>query len=166
MGTRTALLPAALVAGAAACTPASSSPDAGSPDPLAGTWQCTTTNNLTVTMPPGVHPAQSMTSATVAVVDNGDGTITATRTNDAGANCVMRSTVSGSKATLQSGQTCAFGTLTLTFTGGSSNAMGNALVSSRSYTFSGMLTYTPDAGASQTISVSGAGNSTDSCTKQ
>jgi hypothetical protein len=164
MGTRTAILLAALLAGAAACTSASSK--AGAPDPLVGTWQCTTTNNLTVTMPPGVRPAQSMTSATVAIVDNGDGTITATRTNDAGANCATRSTVSGSNATLQSGQTCAFGNLTLTFTNGNANVMGNTLVSTRWYTFSGMLTYTPDGGVSQTLNVSGTGNSTDSCTKQ
>jgi hypothetical protein len=165
MGSRTLLL-AALLPGAAACTSASSHADAGSSDPFVGTWQCSATTNLTITTPPGVRPSQSMTSTTIAIVDNGDGTITATRTNDAGASCATRSTVSGSNATLQSGQMCAFEGLTLTLTSGSANVMGNTLVSSRMYTFSGVLTFTPDGGMSQTINVSGAGNSTDSCTKQ
>jgi hypothetical protein len=164
MAHRTLLL-AALLPGAAACTSASSPGAAAPPDPFVGTWQCTGTTGLTVTTPPGVRPVQSPTTVTVVIVDNGDGTITATRTSDAGASCTTKSTVAGSNATLQSGQTCTFEGLTLTLTSGSANVMGNTLVSSRMYTFAGMLTFTPDGGMSETINVSGTGSSSDNCTK-
>jgi hypothetical protein len=166
MALRTLLL-AALVAGAAACTSGSPAAPPPPPDPFVGTWQCSATSYLTVTMPPGVRPAPpSTTSVTITIVDNGDGTITATRTSDGGAGCVTKSTVSGVNATLQGGQACTFEGLTLTLTSGSANVMGNGLVSSRMYTFSGMLTFTPDGGTSQTLDVSGSGNSVDTCTKQ
>jgi hypothetical protein len=165
MGYRTLFL-AALLPGAAACTSASSQGAAPPPDPFVGTWQCQATTILNVAMPPGVRSTESTTRVTIVVVDNGDGTITAHRTNDAGGNCTTKSTVSGSNATLQDGQTCAFEGLMLSLTSGSANVMGNTLVSSRMYTFAGMLMYTPDGGMSQTLNVSGTGSSVDNCTKQ
>jgi hypothetical protein len=164
MGYRTYLL-AALLPGAAGCPSASSGADAGPSNPFVGTWQCLATSSLTVTTPPGVEPTRSTTSVTISIVDNGDGTITATRSRDGGASCMTKSTVSGPNATLQAGQMCAFEGLTLTLTSGSANVMGNTLVSSRMYTFDGMLTFAPDGGMSETITVSGTGSSVDDCAK-
>jgi hypothetical protein len=108
---------------------------------------------------------QGNTSSTIVISDNGNGTITSAKTNDAGTNCTTKSTVAGSNATLQSGQMCTVGGLSLTFTSGNGGIMGNMLVASRTYEFAGTLTFTSDGGTAQTLNVAGTGSSSDNCTK-
>jgi hypothetical protein len=144
----------------------SSSSGGGSLDPFVGTWVCTGTDDLTVTTPPGIPPVTESTASTIVIVDDGSGTISATRSTEGGAGCVTRSIVAGSNATLESGQTCASGGLTLTLLSGGANVMDGTMVSSRRYSLSGTLSYVPDGGMPQSIQVTGTGSSTDNCAKQ
>jgi hypothetical protein len=142
-------------------------PDGGAvSDPFVGTWVCTGTDDLTITMPAGIAPLTESTAATIVIVDNGTSTLSATRSTEGGAGCVTHSIVAGSNATLESGQTCTSGGLTLTFVDGSANAMDGTMVSSLRYSLSGTLTFTPDGGMPQSFQVTGTGSSTDNCTKQ
>jgi hypothetical protein len=117
-------------------------------------------------MPAGIPPVTESTASTIVIVDDGNGGISATRSTEGGAGCVTRSTVAGTNATLESGQTCTSGGLTLTLGSGGANVMDGTMVSSRSYSLSGTLSYTPDGGMPQSIQVTGTGSSTDNCTKQ
>jgi hypothetical protein len=151
---------------ATACSTRSSSGPAGGPsDPFVGTWVCTGTDDLTVTMPAGIPPVTESTASTIVIVDDGSGTISATRSTEGGAGCVTRSTVAGSNATLESGQTCTSGGLTLSLVSGGANVMDGTMVSSRRYSLSGTLSYNPDGGMPQSVQVTGTGSSTDNCTK-
>jgi hypothetical protein len=154
---------------AAACSThgsSGSSFDGGTADPFVGTWVCTGTDDLTITTPTGIPPVTESTAATIVIADDGSSTISATRSTEGGAGCVTQSIVAGSNATLESGQTCTSGGLTLTLVSGGANVMNGTLVSSRRYTLSGTLTYTPEAGMPQSIQVTGTGSSTDNCAKQ
>jgi hypothetical protein len=150
---------------AVACGGSSSDTPSAPSTPFAGTWQCTGSDTLNFTVPM-VFSRQVNRVSTMVIRDNGDGTITATRSSDAGADCVTKSAVDGASATLQAGQTCDVGGLTLKLTSGSGQVTGNSLVSARTYDFAGTLTFGPDGGAPQTMNVAGQGSSSDNCTKQ
>ena len=82
--------------------------EAGGGSHLAGTWSCSGELTLTYSSPPQA-PLSVSDTRTVTVVDDGDGTLTATTSfpGDAGATCVTRFTASGgSLATIIAGQTC------------------------------------------------------------
>jgi hypothetical protein len=165
MNRRALLFAAGLAPLAAACGASSSTGTDASSDPFVGTWQCTGSDNRNFTFPPGIS-RQEDTASTIAIQDNGDGTILSTRTNDAGVTCATRSSVAGAKATLESGQACESGGLTLKLTSGGGNVTGNMLVALRSYDFAGTLTFASDAGPPQTLNVAGTGTSSDNCTKE
>jgi hypothetical protein len=106
----------------------------------------------------------------VTVVDNGDGTQTATgEPTDGGPSCAVKETVSGNGAALVSGgQSCmnANGTTTV-YTGGTSTLTSpTTYATTRVFTFSGMVPYTPDGGTTTMIEVAGNGTSSGTCSKQ
>ncbi len=130
--------------------------------PFVGSWTCTGTDALTPSKPAGAQPVSNPTSSTRTVVDNGDGTITSTSMNDAGATCVLKSTVSGSMTTLESGQTCVSKGITLSFTSGMGSVSGTTLTVSASFTYSGSAT--TDGGTA--VQVAGTGTTSSTCMKQ
>ena len=134
----------------------------GVSDPFVGTWSCTGTDALTPSQPPGAKPVSNSTAVTRRIVDNGDGTATSTSSDDAGSTCALRSKVSGSNATLESGQSCVVAGFTLSFTSGTASVSGATLTLSASFTFSG--TVTPDGGSP--IQVAGTGTTSSTCMKQ
>lgn len=153
-----------LAFGLAACSNGSSG---GGSNPFVGNWACTGTQNLTYTQPAGKQPVTVNESHTLAIVDNGDGTITSTSSNDAGTSCTLKSTVSGSTATLQPNQTCTNANgVVATYTSGTATVSGSTLTHSNQWTFSGTITVTPDGGQPQQVQVAGTGTGQNSCTKQ
>lgn len=126
-----------LLAGSALGCGGTSSPSANTAA-FSGIWACTI----------NVVGGNSSTN-TFAVVDNHDGTITATSTS--GTACIIKFTVSGNNATPENGQTC--GSSGAAFTGGQLTVNGSNL--------SGTLT------ASQTVSgVMVSAMETFMCSKQ
>jgi hypothetical protein len=57
-------------------------------------------------------------------------------------------------------------TITTTYTSGTATVSGNTYMGSRTYTFSGTTTYTPDGGSPEQIQVAGSGTTSSTCTKQ
>ena len=165
---RVAVVLAACLAAACSTHSGSAPPpsDGGTANPFVGTWVCTGTDDLTVTTPAGIPPVTESTAATIVIVDDGSSTISATRSTEGGAGCVTRSIVAGSNATLESGQTCMGGGLTLALVSGGANVMDGTMVSSLRYSLAGTLSYVPDGGMPQSIQVTGTGSSTDNCAKQ
>jgi len=137
-------------------------------DPWVGTWACTGTESDTFTEPAGAKPETKDTANMVAIVDNGDGTVTLTGTPpDGGITCSLKFTVSGSALTLVSGgQSCMNNNgTTEIYTSGTATLTGSTYTSSRAYTFSGTVAETTDAGTKQ-VMVAGSGTASGSCTRQ
>jgi len=139
-------------------------------DPFVGSWVCDGTDSLTFTEPAGAKAQMNSYSTDVTVVDNGDGTQTATGTPaDGGASCAIKDTVSGNTANVASGGqpcTAASGITTVYTSGTSTLTSSTTYVVTRVFTFSGMTTYTPDGGTPTPIQVAGSGTSSGTCTKQ
>lgn len=143
--------------------------DGAGSDPWVGTWACTGTESNTFTEPAGAKPEDKDTASTVTIVDNGDGTVTATSNPpDGGITCSLKSTVSGDTLTLVTGgQSCANNNgTTEIYTSGSATLSGNMYTASKAYTFSGTVAETNDAGASMQVMVAGSGTASSTCTRQ
>jgi hypothetical protein len=116
--------------------------EAGPSDPFVGSWVCEGTESLTFTAPKGEAPLMSGFASDVTVTANADGSVTATsETVDGGFSCALKSAVSGSTATLESGQSCMDpdGTNAI-YTSGTATVNGVTYTFSRAFTFSGTLT--------------------------
>jgi hypothetical protein len=155
---------ALLGAGLAACSNGSGG---GGSNPFVGSWACTGTQSLTFTQPAGAQPQTNNQSFTQTIVANGDGSITATTTGDAGNGCTFKWTVSGSTATLEANQTCTnTNGVVASYTSGTATVSGTTLTHSNQFTFSGTITATPDGGQPQQVQVAGTGTGENTCTKQ
>jgi hypothetical protein len=121
---------------------ADASEEAGPSDPFVGSWVCEGTESLTFTEPKGEAPMMSGFASDVTVTANADGSLTATsEAVDGGFSCALKSAVSGSTATLESGQSCMDpdGTNAV-YTSGTATLNGVTFAFSRAFTFSGTLT--------------------------
>jgi hypothetical protein len=147
----------------------SSGSDSGA-DPFVGSWVCTGTDMLTFTMPSGAKPENNPYTTDVTVVSTGSGTQTATgEAADGGPSCAIQEDVSGNGASVVSGgQSCTSSNgAVLVYTGGTSTLLSPTSYSTtRVFTFSGMVPYTPDGGTTTMIEVAGSGTSSGTCTKQ
>jgi hypothetical protein len=104
---------------AVACGGSGSSETAsgGGASAFVGEWTCT----LTV--------SGSNSALTIVVVNNQDGSITATESGDAGLDCALTYTVKGGTATVESGQSCSGVNVTggTTTVGGTPPKLGGTL---------------------------------------
>jgi hypothetical protein len=149
--------------------------EAGPPSPFAGTWQCVVTTELDYTVPI-TQKTTGNANVTYVVVDNGDGTVTASSGDkDAGSLCVLKYSVAGTTATLAPGQSCqavASGSnLTFTYqtgtaTLGTDAAGGVTSTGALTYAFSGTEQQTSLDGGTKNITVGGTGKDGSACTKQ
>jgi hypothetical protein len=80
-----------------------------------GTWSCT------------VAVAGTASMETIVVVENADGTISATGQQGAGLSCALRYDPNGDTATLAGAQTCSYNGSTITVTGGTASVSGATL---------------------------------------
>jgi hypothetical protein len=94
--------------------------DSGGASAFVGTWACSS--------PTGGG------AATIAAVEDSDGSIRATLTGDSGPNCALKFMVSGNTATAESGQSCTVGGSTVTVTAGTAKISGTSLTAN--FTFS------------------------------
>jgi hypothetical protein len=142
---------------------------------FAGTWGCSGTYSLVYTAPPqaaGTYYGKDV--RTYSIVDDGNGTITATTTSlsgDAGAPCVSKFMVSGTTATLASGQSCSDNssgtTIQEAFTSGTLDfGDASSLALTLKYNFTGTAQSTTLDGGTSTLTVGGTGTDEDPCSKQ
>jgi hypothetical protein len=145
----------------------SSGDGAPPPDPFVGTWDCTGTQTLNFDFESGTMSSDtSYTAATVIITDDGDGSMTATLTADAGPACTRKFTVSGGTATLESGQSCTFEGLTFTYTSGTATLSGTSYIVTTELTLSGTITVLTEGGSPDMLDVTGTGETQSTCNEQ
>ena len=141
------------------CLVACSGTTSGAPGPFAGTWSCTSTVTDTFSKPINFSTSSSAKTSSIVFVDNGNGTVTATGSSDAGAPCNLTFTTNGNAATVNAGQSCTISGITSVFTAGTYTVSGTTMTGSFTASFTGSLT--GDAGA--TLNVSGTETVSSTC---
>ncbi len=139
-------------------------------DPFAGTFSCMNSYMLTYTSPPGVPATNATLDETLLVVNNVDGTYTASDVSDAGFPCVLKYKYSGDAATLIGGQSCTYtgpkATLTYSYSNGSSSASGSTVNGDYAGHFTGSVNVATDAGMTVMVPASGSLSGHFVCNKQ
>ncbi len=110
--------------------------------PLVGTWACTETVDISY-VEPSAPDDQTSTAATLTIVDNGDRTVTATTTTDAGPTCSKRFALDGNGfAILEGGQSCTFDGLIASYSTASLTATGTTTLNeTEHFDLDGTLTW-------------------------
>jgi len=145
--------------GAAACGhhDGAEPPDGGSTG-FVGTFACTSTEVLTIAVPPGVAPQTTADESTIEIADAGADRIAMTANSAAGLGCLLTFGTSGDAATLAAATSCTGGGFTLSFTSGTAVLSGSVLTVATDFTFQGAVS--TDAGV---VQESGSGTLASSC---
>jgi hypothetical protein len=130
-----------------------------------GTWACTGTITFNVTSPGQPIPDQAADGQAI-VSANADGTLSvkAEQSDGGGPPCTTAWTVSGASATIKSGQTCTYGSVTFAYSSGTFTPSGNTAAVHEVSTGTGEAA-NPDGGASPVPDQITA-TATTTCTKQ